>query len=392
VTVPNVHDYQAPPKDDTSANSSKPNDQNEDTWAPIDPTPYLEGTIVREPPSLGLARTDKVMTLYPGKEHAVIGEMEGGKSWFALACCKEEIENGRRVVYIHFEEADPSDTYERLILLGVAKQNIIDRFVFVGPDTPVTTKKLKRLLTPAPALVVFDGVNEAMSLHGQKIREEDGAAQFRRLLVKPCTKVGAATLACDHVVKDKERRGRDAIGTVHKSNGLTGVQFLLETVEPFGRGLRGRSHCFIVKDRPGHLRRQGRAGAIPGKTFFGEFIVDDTRKDFSYLDLKLWAPNEKTEEVIEVTFTDEDILLTVVREIIVNGYPPNGKRIRAASSFGDHKTDELVARLEMSGKLRRLSQAECKSKWPTEKVPSNAHVYVPTSAPTSAEDQQEDDQ
>jgi RecA-family ATPase len=215
--------------------------------------------------------------LYPGKEHAVIGEMESGKSWLALACVAAEITKGNRVVYVHFEEADPTDTVERLQALGVPDVVILDLFTFVGPNEPVDPYALGALLDPGPSLVVLDGVNEAMSMHGQGIRDEDGVAAFRRRLVKPCTAVGAAVLACDHVVKDRERRGRDPLGSVHKGNGLTGSLILLENVAPFGRSARGCSHLFVTKDRPGHLRRHGRPSRLPGKTFIGTLVVDDPR-------------------------------------------------------------------------------------------------------------------
>lgn len=130
-----------------------------------------------------------------------------------------------------------------------------------------------------PTLVVFDGVNEAMALHRWAIREEDGAAEYRRRLVKPCTRVGAAVLSLDHVVKDAEKRTRNALGSVHKGNGLTASLILLENAEPFGRGQRGRSQVFITKDRPGFLRRHGRPDPrVPGKTYMGELVVDDTRR------------------------------------------------------------------------------------------------------------------
>ena len=63
---------------------------------------------------------------------------------------------------------------------------------------PIRTGWLEPLLTPAPSLVVFDGVNEGMSLHGDEIKDADGVSAFRRKLIRPCVSVGAATLACDH--------------------------------------------------------------------------------------------------------------------------------------------------------------------------------------------------
>jgi hypothetical protein len=136
----------------------------------------------------------------------------------------------------------------------------------------------------------LDGVNEAMSLNGWGIREEDGAGAFRRHLVKPFTQAGAAVLSLDHVVKDREKRDRGPLGSIHKGNGLSGSLILLENAEPFGRGMRGASHVFVTKDRPGFLRREGRPGKLPGKTFMGTLAVDDTRNFHDYLVLSFHAP------------------------------------------------------------------------------------------------------
>lgn len=265
-------------------------DTDPGSWAPIDLGPYLRGEIVRPEPSLGMARTDGLRLLYPGKEHACIGEMESGKSWLALASVAAELNAEHHVVYVHFEECDPSDSVERLGALQVRDQDILWFLRFVGPERQVSPEALAALLDPAPTLVVFDGVNEAMALHRWAIREEDGAAEFRRRLVKPCTRLGAAVLSLDHVVKDAERRARTALGSVHKVNGLSGALILLENAEPFGRGLRGRSHVHVMKDRPGFLRRHGRPDPkVPGKTFMGELVIDDTRRSEPFLEVAFHA-------------------------------------------------------------------------------------------------------
>lgn len=263
-----------------------------DSWAPVDLGPYLRGEVVRPEPTIGVARRDGLRFIYPGKEHSVIGEMEAGKSWFALACVAAELDQGRHVVYIHFEEADPSDTVERLQALGVPDDAIADRFHFVAPARPVTEAQIGRLIADQPSLVVLDGVNEGMAMHGAAIREEDGVAAFRRLLISPFIRAGVAVLSADHVVKDRENRGRYALGSIHKGNALSGALILLENADPFGRNARGRSHVYVTKDRPGHLRRHGRGTKTSGKTFMGEMIVDDTRTHVSYLDLAILPPAE----------------------------------------------------------------------------------------------------
>lgn len=267
-------------------------DRERDSWTPIDLTPYLDGTHERPEPAVGIARQDGLRLLYPGKEHAVIGEMESGKSWFSLASVAAELMAGNTVVYIHFEESDPADSVERLQALGVPGHRIAAGFRFVGPSAPVTPDRIHRLLDPAPTLVILDGQNEGMALHSQAIREEDGAAKFRQLLVKPWTDAGAAVLSCDHVVKDKEARGRYALGSIHKGNALNGSLILLENQDPFGRGQRGTSRVYAVKDRPGHLRRHGQGTKTSGKTYLGQVVVDDTRRYRDALDLAFLAPAE----------------------------------------------------------------------------------------------------
>lgn len=337
-----------------------PDDDEPDSWAPIDLGPYLRGEITRPEPSIGITRSDGLRMLYPGKEHAVIGEMESGKSWYCLAAAAAELVEGRHVVYIHFEEADPGDTIERLRALGVEPHEILAYFRFVGPERMVSPTALARLLEPAPTLVIFDGVNEAMSLHQWGVRDEDGAASFRRRLVKPCTRVGAATLAADHVVKDAERRGRNAIGSVHKVNGLSGVLVLLDNAEPFGRGGRGRSHVFVTKDRPGSLRRHGRPSAITGKTFMGELVVDDTQTFSPDLVLRFYAPKgtSEDEEATAASPTLADTVAEVLSALPGRTVESERKLLAAIRKAGhDHRDTAVRAAVDdlvVSGRVEEV--------------------------------------
>jgi hypothetical protein len=337
------------------------------TWEPVDLQPILDGTHIQPEPTLGLTRSDGLRFVYPGKEHAVIGEMESGKSWWCAGCAAAELVAGHRVVYIHFEECDPTGTVEKLQAFAIGAATIRELFRFVGPNEPVRPDWLTALLDPPPTLVVLDGVNEAMSMHAMGIREEDGAAAFRRRLVKPCTATGAATLAADHVVKDREKRGRDPLGSIHKGNGLTGSLVLLENADPFGRGLRGRSHVFITKDRPGYLRRHGRATALPGKTFIGELVVDDT--GFYGSEVKLWAPADKTPAEAEAEDApagqheqDDASVLATVAQLEDDKKEPNIRNVRAtvraeAGPMSNDRIDDALARLVLSSELDEKSGA-----------------------------------
>ena len=261
------------------------------TWEPIDLGPYLAGTIVTPTPTLGMVRSDGVRFIYPGREHAVLGETESGKTWFALGCVVAELMAGHRVLYLHYEEADPGSTIERLQLLGVNKILIAALLTFVAPDNPPRDDWVDALCQTPPALVVHDGVNEAMAMMGAEIKDADGASEFRRRLVTPFLKVGAATIACDHLPMNAAPGRRDAYGSVHKGNALNGARIQLENTEPFGRGMRGVSHVFVTKDRPGYLRTKGRADKTPGKTYMGTLVVDN-KDTFMPLSMVLYAPKD----------------------------------------------------------------------------------------------------
>lgn len=305
-----------------------------DSWEPLDLGPYLRGEIKPAVPEVGLMTSAGYYLLYPGKEHSVIGEMECGKTWFTIACAASEITRHRHVVYIHFEECDPGPTITRLLILGCTPEDITDYFHFVGPNRAVRVEDLARLIQYAPSLVVIDGVNEGMSLHSLAIREEDGAATFRRRLVKPFTAAGAAVISCDHVIKAVEGRGRYALGSIHKGNAIDGAIFLLENAEPFGRGMRGRSHVFVTKDRPAHLRKNGRPTKIPGKTLIAELVVDDETYDDA-LDLQVFAVTPDAAAPLKTSPDGkavDELLCTRILDVIKSkhGSLPSQRQVAAA--------------------------------------------------------------
>jgi hypothetical protein len=314
------------------------------TWEPVDLGPYLRGEVKRPEPSIGFARSDGLKLIYPGRENSAIGETESGKTWLAVACVAVELRLGRRVVYIHYEESDPGSTIEWLRLIGVSDTDIQNLLTFIAPARAVTKEWLTQLLDPAPSLVVHDGVNEAMTLHGAEIKDVGGAAEFKRRLVKPFLAVGAASLACDHLPMGADGSRRDAYGSVHKGNALDGARIMLENVEPFGRGMRGRSNVFITKDRPGHLRAHGKTTRTSGKTFIGTLVVDDTGvPDF----IEFFAPKdderapegdprgELADVIYELVFAMPDRKVMSVR------------RLNAALRAAEHKfTDSRVRALD----------------------------------------------
>lgn len=226
------------------------------SWAPIDLAAILNGTQPKVEPTM-LAREDGVNLIYPGKIHAFNAESEAGKSWLALAACKERIDLGEHVFFIDFED-DAASVTERLLLLGVGAESIVDRFHYWRPDEGLTGRDDFELMSRAgsehrPTLVVLDGVTEAMAMHDWKIVNNDDAAKFIKCYPRRFAKTGAAVIMIDHLGRATENRNGHAIGAQHKKAGVH-VVYELANVLPFGRGLDGITNICIRKDRPGAVR------------------------------------------------------------------------------------------------------------------------------------------
>src|SRR5512133_372292 len=263
-------------------------EDEDDSWTPVDLGAVLDGTFERVQATIG-HRNDDVAVLYPGKEHSVIGEPETGKGWLLLHVAADEITRGGRVLYIDFEDDEGTVVGRLHRELGVPADDIKARFFYVRPDSPGIQRYGRLLETTDPALVVLDGVTEGYGLHGWQIKENDDSPKWRTAFVKPAMRRGAATLSTDHVVKNGEARNGYAIGGQHKKAGLTGVLFELINVQPFGKGMRGKSKLVIHKDRNGDLRQHGIPDSKqPRIAHFADLYLDATGTD---LKLELRPPN-----------------------------------------------------------------------------------------------------
>lgn len=255
-----------------AATAAIPDNDTTNTWRPVDLAAVIDGAGPPEPALL--ARQDGQCLLYAGKVHSLNAESESGKSWLAIAACAERIHAGEAVLYLDFED-DAAGLVSRLRALGVPTDAIIDQFVYIRPDDQIsaaTTAQLEQTITDRrPTLAVIDGVTEAMAQNGWSIIDNDDAAKFLLALPRRVARHGPAVLMIDHVAKDKESRGRHAIGAAHKLAGLDGAAYTLEVTEPFGVGRSGTSRITCTKDRPGHIR-----GALPDGRTVGEMRVTAT--------------------------------------------------------------------------------------------------------------------
>jgi len=261
-----------PPMDDYGAEELRGARRS---WQRVDLTDVLSGRYTPPAPTVG-ARSDGPGLFYPGRLHTVASESEAGKTWFALASARHELDAGNAVSYLDFED-DEGGVVGRLLALGANPDSIRARFAYIHPEESIAAlgnrEDLAEVLADlAPTLVILDGVTEAMTMHGLEMKDNTDIARFGQMLPRWIADRGPACVALDHVVKDREQRGRYAIGGVHKLNGVNGAAFVLQNRTPFTIGKTGRSTVYISKDRPGQVRRH----ALPGREnlwWWGDLVM-----------------------------------------------------------------------------------------------------------------------
>ena len=218
------------------------------------------GETVGPVPAL-LRRSDGVALLYPGQVHSIAGEPEAGKSWIAQAESARLIEAGERVLYLDFEDGATS-IVGRLLALGASEAAIVERFAYVHPEGTPNAEVIEELLADGPfALAVIDGVSEAYQLCGLDPNANHDAAQFLATIARPLAERGAAVVQIDHVTKDRETRGRWAIGAQHKLAGIA-CAYRVQTITAPSRSSAGLLKVQVVKDRHGHIRGHAQGSEI----------------------------------------------------------------------------------------------------------------------------------
>ncbi|MBA8794929.1 hypothetical protein FHX74_002557 [Friedmanniella endophytica] len=327
-------------------------------WQPVDLEAVLSGTYQRPEPTVG-SRTDGRGLFYPGKSHTVVSETEGGKTWFALSAALDEMAASHHAVYIDFED-DEGSVVTRLLTLGATPDRIRNHFHYLRPDAGIgaddNAGDLTQLLGDTrPRLVVLDGITEAMGLHGLDPLKNADAAIFGRRVTKRITDTGAAVVSLDHVTKDRENRGRYALGAVHKLNGLSGAQYTLTNRTPFGIGLTGRSTINIAKDRPGQLR----AHALPsssGLHWYGDLVLESHNQDFAEVSI---TPPHQTDEDFRPTE-----LMHRISEALAEYGPLAQRRILAATKGKTDSKRQALDFLILDGYVTERSPHELIKPYP----------------------------
>lgn len=232
-----------------------------DDWLPI----LLDAELPEPAEPALLARTDGRFLLYPGRIHALVGEPESGKSWMAAFALAHITAQGGLGTVLDFE-GQAADWQSRIASLAIPGADL-NRIRYVRPNGPLSNPRRLTELCEGSDLTVFDGVTDAYAMHGLDPYDNLDAARFITTYVLPVIVTGSAALLLDHVVKNREDRGRWAIGAQHKLAGID-VQYMIDVLQPFGIGRTGSARLTVNKDRPGAIR-----GFAEGGKSVGTFTV-----------------------------------------------------------------------------------------------------------------------
>jgi hypothetical protein len=322
------------------------------SWQPVDLTAALDGTY--EPPRAEVGqRTDEVGLFYPGRQHTISSESEGGKTWLALTAVAQELNAGNGCLFVDFED-DEGGVVGRLLALQVDPKLIRDRFAYLRPEHPIggivhQTDLVAVLGDLRPTLAIVDGVTEAMTLHDLDPLSNTDVAKFGRLLPARLAAAGAAVVSLDHVPKSTDNRGRYAIGAQHKLAGLNGAAFVLTSRQPFGVGITGRSTLLIAKDRPGQLRRH----ALPsgeGLHWFADLTI--TSHDERFADAAIEPPTSHAAE----TFRPTTLMRRISEALEANPGGLSKRAIRAAVKGNNDAKDLALEQLVNDGHVTRTRE------------------------------------
>jgi hypothetical protein len=235
-----------------------------------------------EEPRPDILRLDDsgVCLLEQGATHSINGESGAGKSWLALLGVQQELDAGRHVVYIDCED-DEGRIVGRLLALGVEREAIRERFSYrrpFGAWTEADVSELVRYLRDhVVSLVVFDGVTDALAMHGLSSNADTEVAVLFSTFGGRLAAAGPAVVFVDHITNEAAdsgtaTRGR---GSGFKIGGLSGTALFVDSHTQMGRGLCGTSHVAIGrKVRGGWLQEHSVDGPAPNKRRVALLEVD----------------------------------------------------------------------------------------------------------------------
>jgi hypothetical protein len=298
----------------------------------------IAGGLEPERPTVGECHPGLAL-FYAGRLNEIHGEPGTGKSNLAAVATLTVLAQGKKVVCI-----DPEDTaisaIRRLVAFGCTVDAVIER--------------------ERPALVILDGLAEALAAEGLSEDAPDDFLKFCRERLTPIANLGAAVLIADHVVKNTETRGRWSRGTGAKMGRYDGVSYSVALGKGYSPTQAGFVRLRVAKDRNGGVGVVGQEMAEIHFTPAGNNRTSVQFKEPANKDQQRFVPTaimEKVSRRLEL-FPDSslrdlralgkaDYVDTAIAELaslghleIARGGPGKPTRHRLINPYREHEEDE----------------------------------------------------
>ena len=265
--------------------------------------------------------------LYSRKVNLIFGPSESGKSMFAFSIAAQEVQEGRHVVIIDFED-DQYGLVARLTDLGLDIEEIDpggtkpggvyyiparlgmeeDDFALIRERIAAHADTDNRV-----SMVLIDAVTEAMAADGLNPDKAVEVAQWAATMPKRFAACGPGVAIIDHTnLTDTDRAG----GSQHKKSMLDGVSLKISRKQSFIRGRGGAASVYVAKDRIGSIREQSLAAATGEMEYRGTFAMNPDGDPFAMIgrnpiDLDRPVPTAPGEVPADLDETIEEAVLRV---------------------------------------------------------------------------------
>lgn len=190
--------------------------------------------------------------LYAAKRHVLSGPQESAKTLIAYHLLLQAHRDGHPVAIVDFEMGEHAAT-RLLVDLGATPSELANLY-YTEPDGPPTPDDITSLTTHGTRYALIDAAAGAFDATGLDDNSRKDAETFARLWIRPLWQRGIATLLLDHVTKDRESRGKYAIGSERKT-GAADIHLGFDALKALSRGGNGLVKATVHKDRPGFLAR-----------------------------------------------------------------------------------------------------------------------------------------
>lgn len=190
--------------------------------------------------------------VYADARHVFSGEPESLKTLAAMIVMLDVIDGGGHVIWIDFEMGAAA-WKARMRELGATDETFL-QVSLVEPDDAPAPADLEALIRDNTQLTVIDAASGAYDAADLDDFKPKDAERWARIYLRTFRRAMITTLVIDHVVKDRQSRGKYASGSHRKVGGVE-AHLGFDVVRPLSRGGTGLVHVYTRKDRYGHLAR-----------------------------------------------------------------------------------------------------------------------------------------